>query len=62
MIKNTIKPLAFIVTGIIIASFMEPTTLATINQIVYDLAIIACDFSRMLLDYIIEFFSGETDV
>jgi len=57
-----IKTLLLIVVGISIASFLEPSTLESINQIIWNAALTACDISRAALEAFIDLFTGESDV
>jgi hypothetical protein len=57
-----IKILLLIAVGVSIASFFEPSTLESINQIIWNAAITACDISRAALEALMNLFTGEADV
>jgi hypothetical protein len=57
-----IKILSLIAVGVGIASFFEPSTLGSINQIIWNTAITACDISRAALEALMSLFTGEADV
>jgi len=57
-----IKILSLIAVGVSIASFLEPSTLESINQIIWNAALTACDISRAALEALINLFTGEADV
>ncbi|MDA8817047.1 hypothetical protein N9N32_00285 [Alphaproteobacteria bacterium] len=57
-----IKSAVLIMVGISTASFFEPSTLESINQIVWNTALTACDISRAALEAFINLFTGEADV
>jgi hypothetical protein len=56
------KILSLITVGVSIASFLEPSTLESINQIIWNAALTACDISRAALELLMESFTGEADV
>jgi hypothetical protein len=57
-----IKILSLIAVGVSIASFFEPSTLESINQIIWNAALTACDISRAALEALMNLFTGEADV
>jgi hypothetical protein len=57
-----IKILSLIAVGVSIASFFEPSTLESINQIIWNAALTACDISRAALEALMDLFTGEADV
>ena len=57
-----IKILSLIAVGVSIASFFEPSTLESINQIIWNAALTACDISRAALEALMALFTGEADV
>jgi hypothetical protein len=57
-----IKILLLIAVGVSIASFFEPSTLESINQIIWNAALTACDISRAALEALMNLFTGEADV
>lgn len=48
--------------GISVASFLEPSTLESINQIIWNAALTACDISRAALEALTDLFTGESNV
>ena len=56
------KSAILIMVGISTASFLEPSTLESINQIIWNAALTACDISRAALEALINLFTGEADV